>query len=445
MQYVHIDTITFEGNKKTRVKMLLREFDLEPGDSLRYEELMPALERNRLRLLNLGLFNEAKINVREWKANGHLSLHVELTQTWLLYPIPLFELADRNFNVWWGEFNRSLRRVNYGIDLTHLNLTGYIDQLKLKAQAGFNNRYEIAYRLPPLDKKQTLSLNTSASFSRSHDVAYTTGGSKLLFRRDDNAWQISQFSASMRLTWRPRLLTWHAFELEHRRTTVADTIAHFINPDFFLNAATRQHHTSFVYNLRSDHRDFQPYPSKGWAFVGEVRVNGLLPGDNLRLTRLYAQYARYFHAGPKVSFETIAAGRTSVPRRKPPYFNNQALGYGNNLVRGYQYYVSDGLDYALLKTSFRVQVFDRVFHFGKWMPFKAFKDMPIRLMLLASTDIGYSNDPYYTESNPLVNTLLWGYGPGFDLIAYYNKTLRVEWIRNRLGEAGFFITINTGI
>lgn len=66
-------------------------------------------------------------------------------------------------------------------------------------------------------------------------------------------------------------------------------------------------------------------------------------------------------------------------------------------------------------------------------------------MLLASTDFGYSNDPYYTEANPLVNTWLWGYGPGLDLVVYYNKTFRIEWIRNRLGEFGYFITINTSI
>lgn len=113
-----------------------------------------------------------------------------------------------------------------------------------------------------------------------------------------------------------------------------------------------------IYNLRSDHRDFQPYPTKGWAFTGELRVNGLLPSDNFRLSRLYVQYARYFQVGKKSSFEAIAAGRVSFPRRKPPYFNNQALGYANNLVRGYQYYVSDGLDYVLLKNSLRLQVFD---------------------------------------------------------------------------------------
>jgi hypothetical protein len=370
---------------------------------------------------------------------------VELTQTWLLYPIPLFDLADRNFNVWWDEFNHSLRRVNYGIDLTHLNLTGHVDQLKLKAQGGFSNRYEVSYRLPPLDKKQTLSLNAHLAFSRSRDLAYTTGGSKLLFRRVNDVWQIRHWNATARLTWRPRLLTWHALELEYRRTNIADTVARYINPDFFLDSARQQRHTSLIYNLRSDHRDFQPYPTKGWAFTGELRVNGLLPSDNFRLSRLYVQYARYFQVGKKSSFEAIAAGRVSFPRRKPPYFNNQALGYANNLVRGYQYYVSDGLDYVLLKNSLRLQVFDQLLHFGKWMPFKAFKTMPLRIMLLASTDFGYSNDPYYTEANPLVNTWLWGYGPGLDLVVYYNKTFRIEWIRNRLGEFGYFITINTSI
>jgi len=445
LQYVHIDTITFEGNRKTRAKILLRELEFGVGDSIPSAGLAATIERNRLRLLNLGLFNEAKMNLRNLSPDGHASIHVQLTETWVLYPIPLFELADRNFNVWWDEFNHSLRRVNYGIDLTHLNLTGYVDQLKVKVQAGFNHKYELSYKLPPLNKTQTLVLNTNASYSRSRDVAYTTRGSKLLFRRDDDVWQIRQISASARLTWRPQLLTSHTFTLEYRNNRVADTVARYINPNFFLDSAVRQRHTSFIYGINSDHRDFQPYPSKGWLVSAEARLNGLIPGDNLRIARFYGQFAKYFPIKNHSSFEMIAAGRVSLPRKKPPFFNNQALGYGSSLVRGYQYYVSDGLDFALLKNSFRIQVFDRTIHFGKYMPFKAFRNMPFRVMLLASSDFGYSNDPYDTEGNPLINTLLWGYGPGIDLIAYYNKTFRIEWSRNRLGESGYFITVNAGI
>lgn len=445
IQYVHIDSITFAGNRKTRARILLRELEFRVGDSIPMATLAATIERNRLRLLNLGLFNEAKMNVRNMSPDGHATIHIQLTETWVLYPIPLFELADRNFNVWWDEFNHSLRRVNYGIDLTHLNLTGYADQLKFKIQAGFNHKYEVAYKLPPLNKAQTLVLNGSASYSRSRDVAYKTEGNKLLFRRDDDVWQIRQISASVRLTWRPQLLTSHTFNLEYRNNRVADTIATTINPNFFLNSAVSQRHTNLIYGMSTDHRDFQAYPSKGWHVNVEVRLNGLLPGDDLRLARFYGQYARYFPIKKHSSFELIAAGRVSLPRKKPPFFNNQALGYGSSLVRGYQYYVSDGLDFALVKTSLRIQVFNKTINFGKYMPFKAFRSMPFRVMLLASNDFGISNDPYYTATNPLVNTLLWGYGPGIDLIAFYNKTFRVEWIRNRLGESGYFITVNTGI
>ena len=444
-EYVHIDTITFEGNRKTRVSLLLRELEFKAGDSLRVPDLPATLERNRLRLMNLGLLTGATVNILDWRRGGHIRLHFKLVETWFIYPVPLFELADRNFNVWWHEFKRSLKRVNYGIDLTHLNLSGNADQLKLKLQFGYRNKYELSYRLPPLNHRQTLTLQGGVSYSRAHEVAYRTVGNKLLFLVNPEVWQIRQLSAATHLTWRPQLLTFHTLTLEYRDNRVSDTIALYLNPNFFLDSLRRQRHTSLVYTLTTDHRDIQPYPLKGWIATMELRLNGLLPADDLRLLRLYGQYARYVSFDKRSSVELVGALRVSFPRGRPPYFNNQALGYGGNFIRGYEYYVSDGLDFAVLKTAFRLEVFKRTFGLGKFMPFKAFKTFPIKLLLTANNDLGYANDPYFTAENPLSNRLLWGYGLGMDVVAYYDKTARFEWSWNRLGQGGFFLRVNAGI
>ncbi len=442
---VFIDSISIEGNRKTRDALILRELDFQIGDSLSLESLGATLDRNALRLMNLGIFNRARINVRQWREGNHLSLHIELTESWYLYPVPIFSLADRNFNVWWHEFHRSLRRVNYGVDFTQLNFTGRADALKINAQFGYSNRYEINYRVAGINRRQTVGLNSGISYTRSHEVAVTTSGNKLVFQTDAEVWNIRRTSAWLGFTWRPRLLTTQNFTLEYHDNRVADTVAAELNPDFFGNGRTHQRHSSLIYTLEHDRRDMRPYPTKGWYAYAELRINGLLPSDDLHLVRLKTEYGRYFPLTKKISFEAIGKVRVSLPHKKPPYFNNQALGYGGDYIRGYEYYVADGLDYAMLRTSWHWMFFNFDFNFGRHMPVKAFRRLPLKLFLALNADTGYANDPYYAAFNPLSNRILYGYGFGLDIVAYYNKTARFEWTWNHLGEGGFYLRINTGI
>jgi outer membrane protein assembly factor BamA len=443
--YVIIDSITVEGNKRTRKALILRELQFKAGDSIAAEKLSETLEFNSNRLRSMGLFNVASINVKHWHPNNHVTLHIKVTETWYIFPVPLFELADRNFNVWWKEFNGSLKRVNYGLDLSHNNLTGNADVFKVKGQFGFNNRYEISYRFPPLDKEQRFRLRAAVSYSRSHEVFWNTLDGLLKFRRDDDVWQIQQFFSNVELNWRPRLFTAHNFTLEYRNNKASDSIAVILNPDYYLNARTRQRHASFVYTMDSDHRDLQPYPLAGYRWLMEFRANGLLPSDNLRLWRLYAEYSRFTALfDKKLSFETALKTRFSLPRKKPPYANNQALGYAGNYIRGYESFVADGLDFGILKTSIHLQLMNKEFNLGKWMPFKAFRIVPFKAFFAINNDFGYANDPWYSQGSTLSNTLLRGHGLGLDLILFYNKTLRFDYTWNHFGKGGLYIQINTG-
>ena len=442
--HVYIDTILLEGNRKTKKSLLFRDLEFKQGDSLSLRDLEATLKRNSLRLLNLNLFTIVDIKVAEWRPGNHVVLRIKMIETWFILPIPVFELSDRNFNVWWKEFNGSLRRVNYGLDLAHNNLSGYADRLKFRFGAGFNNLFELSYRLPPLNKAQTLIMQTSIAYARQHEVAYTTFENIVRFRRDPNAWNITQILATINLNWRPGLNVFHNFILEYRDTHVSDSIGVILNPNFFLDARTRQRHFSLVYIGVKDRRDIRPYPLHGTYSRIEVRQNGLLPSDNLHLFRVFAERNWYFPVIKNVYADIAIKGRTSLPRKKPPYYNNQALGYSGNFVRGYEYYVADGLDFAVIKTAFHFEFLNHVFQLGKLMPLKTFKTLPLKLYLSFNNDTGFSNDPYYRANNPLANRLLYGYGVGLDMVAWYNKTARFEFSWNDIGQRGFFIRIDSG-
>lgn len=443
--FIRIKNIRIEGNKKTKPATILRELDFARGDSLALGSLPATFERNRLLLLNLGIFTEVSIKMADSSALTQSIILIRVTEAWYIYPVPILSLSDRNFNVWWNEFDRSFKRVNYGLDWSQLNLSGRGDALKAKLQFGYTNRYELSYRSPGLNRTRTLGLEASISYSRAHELAYQTTANKLLFLKVRESWQLEQILAAVTLISRPKLFRSQSFTLEYRDNYVADTIARVLNPDYFLGGNTRQRHFSAVYNQTFDYRDFRPYPQKGWRALIEIRKNGLLPTDDLQLFRAFVEWDQYVSFNRWLSLELVGKLRTSLPRRKPPQSNNQALGYGGNLVRGYDYYVVDGLDFGVFRSSWHLRIFDGVFKLGKFMPVKAYRNLPIKVYLALNNDLGWANDPFYAATNPLANRLLYGYGPGLDLVLYHDKSMRFEWTWNDLGEGGFFLRINTGL
>ena len=65
--FVFVKEIQISGYKKTKRKIILRELDFAVGDSIPITELGQKIERNRLLLMNTGLFTEVKINFIDWE------------------------------------------------------------------------------------------------------------------------------------------------------------------------------------------------------------------------------------------------------------------------------------------------------------------------------------------------------------------------------------------
>ena len=97
--FVKIDSITVEGNKRTRKALILRELEFSSGDSILVSELSVVVERNRLRVLNLGIFSNASLSVNNVEDTQHVNLHIKVNESWYWFPSPVFELVDRNINV----------------------------------------------------------------------------------------------------------------------------------------------------------------------------------------------------------------------------------------------------------------------------------------------------------------------------------------------------------
>ena len=437
--YILVGEISVEGNKKTRSHHILRELFIQSGDSIPVAELAKKLEFNRLQLMNTGLFSKVEINIKNWELEEkRLDLLVKVVESWYIYPIPIFELADRNFNTWWKDYDHSLRRINYGLLFYHNNLTGRRDVLKGIVQLGFTNQYELVYRLPYFDRKQQWGLSVGGAFARNKEINYATFENRQQFYRQSGDILLRQLRARMSATLKPKQQVSHTWEATLHLNEIDRRVRDDLNPDYFLGRL-RQHYSSLAYELAFDTRDIKPYPLHGSILRVRIQKDGLGKQEDVDALPVSASYKKYLSLSRRWSMELTGAARLAMIRHKQPFSNSRALGYGEHYIRGYEFYVIDGLDYIYGKTSVRLQLFDRVHNWGKIVPIRNLKVMHHRLYLVLNNDMGMANNPYYGSDNNLTNTLLWGYGVGLDWVVYYNKVFRVEFSRNYLGENGLFL------
>jgi outer membrane protein assembly factor BamA len=437
-QQVIIDSIHFIGHRKTRTSILFRELTFHAGDSLKQDELSKVLELNRLRLMNTGLFSWVKMNLKNWNEKNHANLEVSVQEMWYIWPIPIFEIADRNFSVWWDEQNHSLSRTNYGLRTTYRNLTGRKDPIQFVMQSGYTSKYSLGYLLPALNRTQTLGMSLSTNYAFNRETSVETSGNKLKFFRDDRQKVIQSWGFGIGFSYRPKLLTVQGFSASYTNIEVADTVVRY-NPDYFLNGAKKQHFVSLNYSASYDNRDNRPYPHEGHYAYLAVSKNGVLRSDNVHNLFISAGFSHYLPLGNRWTLESIFRGRTNLMSAKQPYNFSRAIGYGSDVIRGYQYYVVDGKDFGILKNALHYKFIDTEFKLNQWIPMNSFKTLPMQIYTAAGFDVGKVNDIFQTWRNPFANQWLYGTGVAVNIVFYYNLVYQIEYNWNHKGERALFL------
>src|SRR5690606_31994944 len=126
-------------------------------------------------------------------------------------------------------------------------------------------------------------------------------------------------------------------------------------------------------------------------------------------------------------------------RESPPYYLTKGLGYGRDYLRGYEYYVVDGQDFAYLKTNLKFELLPKREIHAKFIPLNKFSTIPYSFYLNLYGETGYVRDRKFSEGNPLVNKMQYSYGAGIDFVTYYDMVFRVEYSLNKLGDTGIFL------
>ncbi len=429
-----ITDILFEGNDLTKERIIKREMTIATGDTLYWSNLQAGMEQSKNNIMNLRLFNFVEIEP-VMTDNEHVILLVSVQERWYLYPVPIFEIAQTNFNTWWE--TKELRWLNYGLSVSHSNFRGLNQDLSFTLRFGYTKRFSASYTIPNLNQKQTLGLHLSARYYENRQIAYNTSNNERLFFSVDGEKARKYYLYKVGLSLRENIYLRHYFELSFFDAYVNDSIPN-LQPDYFTGGGDHSRFLRASYIITYDTRDYQRYPLKGTFVFGALNQDGLglINKEGMSLFTTSAGYRQYYKLGNRIYAAYSLEGKVNWD--DPPYYLVEGLGY-SAAVRGYEYYVMDGTRYGVLATNFKYEILKPKSIDLPLIPTEKFSKTFVALYGNLFFDSGYVYGKDFENDNSLVNKYLYSGGIGLDIVTYYDRVLRLEGTINALGEPGFYV------
>jgi len=433
-----VGKLEITGNRRTKAFIIARELDLMVGDTIHSRHLAARLERNRQRVFNTTLFVYVKVLAS--KRGNQLAINIEVKENWYLWAAPVFKLADRNFNEWWNERDRDLRRTTFGAFLYHANFRGRKEKLRFAVETGFSDRLQVSYEIPYLDKKRQTGINVLARYRGFQNMAFNTANDKLVYTGPQDTEIKTQWEGLIQLQRRRGFYEVHRLELGYIQDRITDTVVQ-LNPYYHLNSSLVQRYFEVAYQYSHDTRDNVNYPIAGLVIVGSIRQRGLFPTDDLRSLELRVGGGYYRPLTNRWSWGLVGKWRFSYPQNQP--FNQlRGLGYEEEFLRGFDLYVINGTAFGLGKSSLRYRLWERILslHF---IPVKQFNTLPLAIYPTIFADAGYVRNrfPAREIQSTLSNQWLASVGVGLEIVALLNTTMRLNVSRNSIGQTNFFINM----
>lgn len=439
---MRIADIQIIGNDKTRDYIIRREMSLHEGKVVARDELPTLLAEDRKRISNTRLFVSVNTQLVPM-ANNHVQVQVHVLERWYVVPVPIFKLADRNFNDWWSNQQRDLSRVNYGVKFNHYNFMGRAERLGITAQFGFTRSLRLSYYMPYIDKSRKTGLGMSVLYFDNNNIALQTINHKRVFLNNEDQELRKTFGGGLTLTRRTSYYNTHIAGLSFYSNTIADTVLQ-LNPEYLHQPESSMRYFVLNYGFQREMRDNNSYPLKGFNFVGWATKTGLGFYNQVNILELEGTFGYYTPLSKKIFWANITNTRLSIPQKQPYYLQN-GLGYGLNYVRGMELYVLEGQHHLLNKSELKWQFLKKEFDVSRYMPLDQFSKIPLAIYPKIFFDAAYVMMPSPNpESNFLLNRPLWGTGIGVDIVSFYDFVMQLEYSMNSMKERGFFIHMNRG-
>ena len=426
-----IRNILIEGNTITRRTIMLRELPFKEGDSIRIKDFPLAFKTGKKHLLNTTLFHEANFSVAAFEL-PYVDIKITVKERWYIFPFPHFKPVDRNLNQWLFEKGASLARVDYGVKLMYNNVTGNNDNLRFYFVTGYTKQLMMSYHRPFIDRNLEWGMNIDVAVGKSKEVNYNTINDKQQFLKY-NQYLRNFFNSRLEFTYRPAFYTIHSFGITYNTLNLADTILK-LNPNYLTGGKTHVQYPEIYYRVAYQNLDYIPYPTKGYAWEIYFEKHGF--DRDMNLWQLNFKGVGNWHLTKNTFYSISAMGTLKLPF-KQPFYNSRLLGYGDMFLRGYEYYVVDGVAGGLVNASLSRQLTNFSLHIPhtKWLTARL---VPLKIYgkIYGNTGYVYNERP---GENQLPKTLLYGGGFGLDIFTMYDFTLKLEFSFNQLQQNGLYL------
>ena len=444
---VCIKNLSVTGTKKTKIYIVYREIHFKKGDSLLISGLQKELEQARQQVYNTTLFNDVYFELTAIDP-GNVNINVRVTERWYAYPVPQFQLVDRNFNDWYKTQKASLNRVNYGLKLVHFNLSGRRDQLRIYIINGYSKNISFRYTAPYSNKTLTEGFTIGGGYLQKRELAYKSNyKDSLLFYPSNPATKAK--ADFVYKSWyinagyiiRKGFFKKHIFSASYTYIKVADSVIDKLyNPNYFKEPVNSKGIIDLSYSQQYSNVNNGSYPLTGKTAFFAIQKRGLGFTGGVNMLLLEAGLNKYFDMGKNWYSSFQLNGKIKLPFNQA-YINQSGLGYGENYLRGLEYYVIDGVATALIKSTIKKKLIAFNVPF-RYLP-KLLTKIPFTIFAKTFTDVGYAYNKKTYATN-LNNRLLYSGGFGIDILTLYDINLRFEYSFNQLRENGLFLHNQSG-
>lgn len=428
-----IHDILISGNEKTKPAIILRELPFKINEFYPLGTIAQKFRKARKQLMNTGLFRNVTVSLKNFDHND-VYINVEVEEKWYIWPMVFFKPVDKSFGEWWKEKNKNMDRINYGIRLSHNNITGRNDKLRLSVMNGYTRQVSVQYHGLWLDKALKWSTSIGITYGQNREVNYMTSQNKQVPVKGNGDFLHSYVGGFLQVNYRPAIKTIHSFGIGYNYESIADTV-YKLNPSFSTGAKFISYPELF-YRLRYFDVDYIPYPTKG--FLGEVSLKreGFGIQSPINLWEVTAKASQTWPVGNKYFFNLKGLGMLKLPFSQP-YIGKQFIGHDSRYLQGYEYYVVDGVAGGYAKATLLRPIFSTHISIPS-QRFKSLSKIPIKVYAKTFTNAGYVYNTT-TGENRLTNRLLYSGGVGLDVVTYNDLVIKIEWSFNRLGENGVYL------
>lgn len=383
-----IRLILLQGNEKTRDEIILREMKLRQGDTLDLEEL----QRDELRIQNLGIFNRVEIDVVP--TNEGAILVVSVSEMWYIYPYPIIFRNERDW-----------QRLSIGAGLLHMNFRGRREVIDFSGWVGFNPAVRLAYSNPWIFGKSRLYTRVSLFAKKVRNLSFTAVDSVVNENQLGFGWTIGK---------RYGLHTFVDASFGYRRVTLSE------DAGGTLSDSGEDHLPHLGFSFRNDTRDLWEYPHRGHYITLWMRKTGLF-GKTVDYFRYGADLRKYIPIG-KTTLAFRTAGNLNAGTI--PVYEKVHFGFATR-IRGHFSDKRTGDNLMIASAEFRFPILPITYH--DWGPFESMGRYGANLRFGISGGLFFDTGNIWFDDEFDLEDNISGWGAGLQFFLPYNGLIRVEY------------------